>query len=95
MKSHFGQREKNLDKLLEEMRETKQRVASLEHDARQRRLAIEADVPADDKTRERTEGAAKAVQAMHGDSFSANRVDPDSESHTSFGGDSTGPPALP
>ena len=45
---------------------------SLEHDARQPRLAMEADGPADTKTRERTEGAATAVQAMHGDSFSAS-----------------------
>ena len=35
-----------------------QRLASLEQNARQPRLAIEADVPADEKTRERTEGAA-------------------------------------
>ena len=31
------------------------------------------------------EGAAKTVQAMHGDSFSANRVDPDPMCSTSFG----------
>ena len=37
---------------------------------------MEADGPSDTKTRERTEGAAnKAVQAMHGDKFSANRVE--------------------
>ena len=53
-----------------------QRVASLEHDARQPRLAMEADGQANTKTRERTEGAAKAVQAMHGDSFPACRIDP-------------------
>ena len=44
-----------------EMRATDQRVASLEQDARQSRLSMEADGPADTKTRERTEGAAKAV----------------------------------
>ena len=49
----------------------------------------------DTKTRERTEGAATAVQAMYGDSCSANRVNPDPMCSTSFGGDSTGPPALP
>ena len=54
------------------MRLRSQRLASLEHDARQPRLAMEADGPADTKTRERTEGAATAVQAMHGDSFSAS-----------------------
>ena len=76
------------------MREKKQRVASLEQDARQPRLAMEADVKADKKTCERTEGAAKAVQAMHGDSFSATRVDPDPKSSTSFGDDFTGSRAL-
>ena len=51
-------------------------------------------MPADDKTHERPEGAAKAVQPMHGDSVFANMVDPDPESYTSFGGDSTKPPAF-
>ena len=72
-----------------------QLLASLEQDVRQPRLAMEGDVSADKKTRERTEGAATAVQAKHGDSCSANRVDPDPKSSTSFGDDSTGPPALP
>ena len=49
------------------MRATDQREASLEQDARQPRLTKEADGPANTKTRERTEGAATAVQAMHGD----------------------------
>ena len=39
-----------------------------EHGARQSRLAMGADEPADTKTQERTEGAATAVQAMRGDS---------------------------
>ena len=34
-------------------------------------------MPSDTETRERTEGAAAAVQAKHGNSYSANRVDPD------------------
>ena len=51
-----------------------QRLAILEHDARQPRPTMEADVQAHKKTRERTEGAATAVQAMHEDSFSAKRV---------------------
>ena len=72
-----------------------QRVTPLEHDARQPRLAIEADGQANMKTRERTEGAAKSVQAMHGDSFFARRVDPDPMCSTSFDGDCTGPPAPP
>ena len=48
--------------LADEMRGTRQRIASLEQDARQPRLAMEADGQADTKTRERTEGAAKVVQ---------------------------------
>ena len=70
MKSHFDK----LDGLADEMRGTNQRLVSLEQDFRQPRLTMEADVPADTKTRERTDGAATAVQAMRGDSFSANRV---------------------
>ena len=77
MKSRFGQQEKTLDKMVEEMRETDRHLASLDQDARQPCLAMEANVQADKKARERTEGAATAVQAMHGDSCSANRVDPD------------------
>ena len=49
----------------------------LEHEARQPRLP---------KTRERTEGAATAVQAMQGDGFSARRVEPGPNTNsTSFG----------
>ena len=69
------------------------RVTSLEQDARQPRLAMEADGPASTKTRERTEGAATALQAMHGDSCSADRVDPDPMYSTSSGDDCTGHPA--
>ena len=47
---------------------------SLEQDVQQPRLAMEADVLVDKKTRERTEGAATAVQAKHEDSCSAKRV---------------------
>ena len=72
-----------------------QRLASLEHDARQPRLAMEVDRQADTKTCERTEGAATAVQAVHGDSCSANRVDPNPMCSTGFGDDCTRPPALP
>ena len=63
-----------------------QYAARLEQDARQPRLAMEADGPADTKTRERTEGAATAVQAMRGDGFSARRVEPGPNTNwTSFG----------
>ena len=51
-----------------------QHVASLEHGARQPRLAMEeADGHANTKTQERTEGAANAVQAMRGDSCTAEQ----------------------
>ena len=69
--------------------------ARLEHDARQPRLAMEVDGPANTKTRERTEGAATAVQAIHGDSCSADRIDLDPMYYTSFSDDCTGPPAPP
>ena len=52
-------------------------LTRLEHDARQPRLAMEADGPSTTKTCERMEGAATAVQAMHGDSCSADGADPD------------------
>ena len=58
----------------DERRSMNHRLTCLKHDARQPRLAMEADGPANTKTRERTEGAAKAVQAKHGDSCAAHRV---------------------
>ena len=64
------------------MKRINQRLASLEQDARQPHLAMEADVTADKKTRERTEGAATAVQAKHGDSWSASQVDPNPKGST-------------
>ena len=81
--------ERNVGRSLKEFKEGSRgmnyRVARLEQDPRQPRDAMEADGPADTKTRERTEGTAKAVQAMHRDSFSANRVNPDPMCSTSFG----------
>ena len=58
MMSHFEKQTKMLET----------RLTYLEHDARQPRLAMEADGPANTKTQERTEGAATAVQVMRGDS---------------------------
>ena len=52
---------------------------------------MEADGPANTKTREGTQGAATAVQAMRGDSCSADRADPDPMCSTSSGDDCTGP----
>ena len=57
-----------MDEISDEMRRMDQHVTSLEHGARQPRLAMEADGHANTKTQERTEGAATAVQAMLGDS---------------------------
>ena len=72
-----------------------QRLAGLEPDARQPRLAVVADRQANTKTRERTEGAATAVQKMHGDSFSASRVDPGSMTNSTSFGVKAEPPTLP
>ena len=83
-----------IDELANEMRATKQRLIGLEHDARQPRLTMEADVPSDSKTCERVEGTAAAVQAEHGDSCSANQVNPDLMCLISFSDDSTRPPTL-
>ena len=83
-----------MDEISDEVRVMDQRVASLEHDARQPRLAIAADGQANTKTRERTEGDATAVQAMHGDSCSATRVDPGPKTKSASFGVKAEPPAL-
>ena len=82
-----------LEEFKEDMRRVNQRLASLEQDAWQPRLAMEA-VTADKTTRERTEGAAAAVQAKHEDSCFAKRVQAGPTSSTSFGKKDE-PPALP
>ena len=69
-------------------------VTRLEHGARQPRLAMEADRHADTKTRERTKGAATAVQAMRGDCFSARRVEPGPTTNSTSFGVKAEPPAL-
>ena len=89
MNSNFEIQDKKFDTLQEDWRGIHQHVASMEPDARQPRLAMVADGQAITKTRERTEGAATAVQAMHGDSCSETRVDPDPMWATSFGDDRT------
>ena len=83
-----------MNELADEKRTINQRLAGLGEDARQPRFAMEVDVLSDIKTRERTESAAAAVQAKRGDSCSVNQIDPDPMCLTSFGDDSTGPPAL-
>ena len=89
------QREK-LDEFHDDMEILLERLsARLKQDARQRSYANEADETANTKTRERTEAAATAVQAMCGDSFSARRVEPGpNTSSTSFGVKAE-PPDLP
>ena len=76
------------------MRSINQRVARLEQDTWQPRLTMEADGPAGTKTRERKEGAAKAVQAKHGDSCTAQRVQDGPKISVCFGVVAK-PPALP
>ena len=85
MKSHFERLEKTFDKLKMMMRLLEHHLGSQAQGTRQPRLAMEADRIANTKTRERTEDAAAALQAMHGDSFSACRVDPGPKTSTSFG----------
>ena len=95
MRSHFEEQEKMLDKFIDDItRFSYPHAASLDQEARQPRLAMEADGPANTKTRERTEGAATAVQAVRGDSFSACRVEPGPKTSTSFGTKAE-PPPLP
>ena len=83
MKSHFEQLEKKFDEIKELMRRLEQQLTSQEKDAWQPRLAMEADGPANTKTRKRTEGVATAVQAMHGGS-SAQKVQDGPKTSISF-----------
>ena len=70
-------------------------LTHLEHEARRPRLAMEADGPANTKTRERTEGAATAVQAMHEDSCTtAQKIQDGPKTSISFGVKAE-PPDLP
>ena len=95
MDSYFDRWNRKLDEISNEARVIDQHVTSLEHGARQLRLAMEADGPANTKTRERTEGAATAVQAMRGDGVSARRVGPDPNTNSTSFGVKAEPPALP
>ena len=87
---------KQFDEISKEIRKMGQDVTRLEHEARQPRFAMEADGPADTtKTRERTEGAATAVQLMRGGWFSARRVKPGPTTNSTSFGVKAEPPALP
>ena len=88
MDSHF-------DEISEETSKMDQHLTRLEHGARQPRLAVEADGQASNETRERTEGAAIAVQAMRGNCFSARRVEPGPTTNSTSIGAKADPPALP
>ena len=78
----------------EMMRLLEQHLASLEQDAWQPRLAIEANGPEDTKACERTEGVSTAVQVMHGDSFSTVRVDAGPKATSTSLSVKAEPPAL-
>ena len=93
MKSHFDQQDEKLDELMEKTRETNQRFAGLEHEARQSHLTMEADVTPDTKTRKRMKDAA-ADRAKLRNSCSTKRVDGGPTSLTSFGMKAKSP-ALP
>ena len=68
MKVAFDRWDKKMDDISDERRKMDEHVTRLEHGARQPRLAMGTDRPTNTKTRERTEAAAKVVQAMRGDS---------------------------
>ena len=91
----FREIRSQFSKLEELMRRLEQQILSKEQNARQPRLAMEADGQASTKTRERTEGAAIVVQAMRGDCFSARRVEPSPTTNLTSFGVKAEPPALP
>ena len=102
MKEAFDRWDRKLDEISDKMEEhieertsNDPRLTHLEHGARQPRLAMEVDGHANTKTRERTEGAATAVQAMRGDNFSARRVEPGPNTISTSFGVKAEPPALP
>ena len=70
-------------------------MTRLEHGARQPRLAMEADGPANIETQERTEGAATVVQAMRGDSCTAEQKVQDGPKTSITSGMEAEPPDLP
>ena len=94
MKEAFDRRDKKLDEISVEVRKMEQHVTSLEHGARQPCLAIEADGYANTKTQERTEGAAKAVQAMRGASCTAEQKVQDGPKTSIIFGVEAEPPDL-
>ena len=94
MDSCFDRWDRKMNEILDGRRVIEQHVTSLEQDARQPRLVMEADGQANKKTRKRTEGATTALQAMHGDSCTAQNVQDGPKTSYSFGVKAE-PPALP
>ena len=95
MKEAFDRWDKKLDEISDEVRKMDQHVTSLEHGARQPRLAMEADESVNLKTQKRTEGAATAVQAMRGDSCTtAQKIQDGPMTSVTFGVEAE-PPYLP
>ena len=74
MKSHFDQQDKKSGELTDKLRATKQRLANLQYEARQSRLATKADVEPDAKTRKCAEDAA-TDRVKNGDSSFARADD--------------------
>ena len=90
--SCFDQWNRKLDEISDEARVLDQHVTSLEHGARQPRLAMETDGPANTNTRK---GAAIVVQAMRGDSCTAaQKVQHGPKTSITFGAEAE-PPNLP
>ena len=87
--SHFEEQMDEISDVID------QHVTRMEHGARQPRLAMEADGQASTKTRERTEGAATAAQAMRGDCFSARLFEPGPTTNSTSFGVKTEPHSLP
>ena len=83
MKNHLDQQDGKLDELMEITRDTRQRLACLEHGARQQRYAMEIDVPPDTRTRKRAEDAG-GDRVMNGDRSSVKKVDSSPMSSTIF-----------
>ena len=95
MDSYIDQMNRKMKEITDEKRSRDQHETSLEQDARQPRLAMEGDGRANTKTRERTEGAATAEQAMRGDNFSVRRVEHGPNTNSISVGMMLEPPALP
>ena len=95
MDSYSNRWNRKLDQISDKTRMMDQYETSLEHGARQPRLAMEADGHANTKTQECTEGAATAVQVMRGDSCTIEqKVQDGPETSISFGMMAE-PPDLP